>query len=90
MTGRATMVVYQCDLCGKIRDCVQGVIDHKEYDFCFRRWSSLAKKLSGKGRCLVQAEITLLPPRPSDHKCIEEEPIPGDPPGIFGRSKKPN
>ena len=84
------MVVYKCDLCGKIRDCVQKFIEQKEYDFCIRCWASLAKKLSGKGRRLGQAEITLLPVRPSNHECIEGEPTFGGPPEILGGSKKPN
>jgi hypothetical protein len=88
-TGRTEMVVYQCDLCGKMRDCVQKIIEQKEYDFCFRCWSSLAKKLCGKGRRLGQAEVTLIPSQTSKHNCIEEEPTPEESPEIFGGLKKP-
>ena len=84
------MVVYKCDLCGKTRDCVQKLIEQKEYDFCIRCWASLVKKLSGKGRRLGQAEITLLPVRPSNHECIEGEPTPGDSSETLDGSKKPN
>ena len=84
------MVVYKCDLCGNIRDCVQKLIEQKEYDFCIRCCASLVKKLSGKGRRLGQAGITLVPARLSKHECIEEEPTPGDSLEIFGGSKKPN
>jgi len=80
------MAVYRCDLCGKIRRCAQKVIEQKEYDFCFRCWRSL----SGKGRRLGTAEITLLPARRSNHECIEAESAPEDASGIFGGLKKLN
>jgi hypothetical protein len=83
------MVVYQCDFCGKTRDCIQKVMEHKEYDFCYRCWRSLAKRLRGKGRPLGQAEITLLAPQLSKREDVEEEPIPGESLEI-GVRKKPN
>ena len=81
------MVVYQCDLCGRIRDCVHKIIEQKEYDLCFRCWTSLLKKLAGKGRALGNVELTLLPASASKHACVEEE-VPHD--DLFARSKKPN
>jgi hypothetical protein len=83
------VVVYRCDLCGKIRDCVQKIIEQKEYDLCRRCWASLVNKLSGKGRRLGQAEITLMPARSSRHECIDGEPD-EDTREIFCGLKKPN
>jgi len=84
------MVVYQCDLCGRTRNCLPKLIEQKEYDMCFRCWSALKKKLRGKGRRLGQAEITLLALQPSNHEHIEDEPRPGDSPKVSDGFKKPN
>jgi len=42
--------VTHCDFCGNPAACVQKQIDGKEFDLCGACWSSLADKISGKGR----------------------------------------
>ena len=65
-------------------------MEQKEYDFRFQCWAALVKKLSRKGRRLGEAEITLLPARPSSHECIVEGSVPDASPGTLSRLKKPN
>jgi hypothetical protein len=56
------MVVYKCDLCGQVKECLQKEIDHKEYDICRECWNELHAKLQGKGRVKDTKDIVLLPP----------------------------
>jgi hypothetical protein len=39
-----------CDMCGEAKECLQKVIDGKEFAVCERCWRPLAEKLWGKGR----------------------------------------
>jgi len=34
--GEKAMVVYKCDLCGQVKECLKKEIDHKEYDILSR------------------------------------------------------
>lgn len=83
------MVVYKCDLCGQVRDCLQKEIDHKEYDICRECWSELQAKLKGKGRAKESREIVSLPP-PREPDEPEDEQTPGEPPIIRGNSERLN
>jgi len=87
--GEMAMVVYKCDLCGQVKECLQKEIDHKEYDICRECWSELQAKLQGKGRVKEPREIVLLPP-PREPDEPEEKPEPGEPPIIRGSSDRPN
>lgn len=69
-----------CDLCGQPRDCLQKEIEGKEYDICAECWKPIAARLKGKGRA-GRREIVILPsPRAPE----PEEPMPGEPPKIWG------
>jgi hypothetical protein len=83
------MVVYKCDLCSQLKECLQKEIDHKEYDICQQCRSELQAKLQGKGRAKESREIVLLPP-PDEPDEPEEKPTPGEPPIIRGNSEKLN
>jgi hypothetical protein len=83
------MVVYKCDLCGRVKECLQKQIDHREYDICRECWSELEVKLKGKGRGKGSREIIFLPPAQEPDK-PEEKPTPGEPPIIQGKSERPN
>ena len=83
------MIVYKCDLCGQVRECLQKEIDHKEYDVCRECWNALQAKLQSKGRAKESREIILLPP-PREPDEPEEKPAPGEPPKIWGDSQRPN
>jgi hypothetical protein len=83
------MVVYKCDLCGQVKECLQKEIDHKEYDICRECWSELQAKLQGKGRDKESREIILLPP-PKEPDEPEEKPTPGETPIIRGNSERLN
>ena len=58
------MIVYRCDLCGEVRDCVQHQIDNTEYDMCAECWTSFMARLEGKGRARKTRETVTLPPLP--------------------------
>ena len=74
-----------CDLCGKATDCLQKVIDGKEYDLCAGCWNALAQKLKGKGRAKNREFVLLPPPIPVTPREPEPtEPLPGEPPIIRG------
>ena len=78
-----------CDLCGKSKDCLRKEIDDKEYDICCECWNALAEKLKGKGRFRARETVILPPPR--EIKPEEEpEPLPGEPPKIWGSNNKPH
>ena len=87
--GEMPMVVYKCDLCGQVKECLQKEIDHKKYEICRGCWSELEAKLQGKGRAKENRKIILLPP-PEGPEEPEEKPMPGEPPIIRGNSERPN
>jgi ribosome-binding protein aMBF1 (putative translation factor) len=72
-----------CDLCGKVKDCLQKEIDGKEYDICSDCWNPFAQKLKGKGRA-KKREIVLLPPLTKEREDEAQMPLPGEPPKIWG------
>jgi ribosome-binding protein aMBF1 (putative translation factor) len=74
-----------CDLCGEQKECLQRDIEGKEYDICSECWNPLAQKLKGKGR--KKHETVFLPP-PKIEEPEEPEPLPGEPPKIFGISDR--
>ncbi len=49
------MIIYKCDLCGQIRECVQKKIEGKYYDICFECWNPLEEKLRGKESPAIRA-----------------------------------
>jgi hypothetical protein len=85
----SSMIVFKCDLCGQIEECLQKEIEHKEYDICRKCWSALEEKLEGKGRAKESKEIILLPP-PEETEEQEDNPTPGEPPTIWGASERAN
>lgn len=89
MKERATQVIiYKCDLCGKVRDCSSRQIEQKEYDICADCWDELTSKLKGKGRLKAEprpvrtSPPTILPELPQEKK----QSFPGQPPEIIGGS----
>ena len=73
-----------CDLCGDEKDCLQKEIEGEQYDICAECWNPLAQKLKGKGRTKYRETVFLPEPR---RKATEEEPpepLPGEPPTIWG------
>ncbi|MDA2930127.1 hypothetical protein MYX84_09305 [Acidobacteria bacterium AH-259-O06] len=82
------MIVYSCDLCGEIKQCLHKEIDGKEYDICPECWNGLEEKLRGKGRVRKHGEPVYIPPGRADRE-EKEKPVPGEPPEIWYRSKKP-
>ena len=79
-----------CDLCGKVKDCLQKEIEGKEYDICSQCWKPLEQRLRGKGR--AKKEMVFLPP-PIEAKEREDEdtePLPGEPPKIWADVDRPN
>ncbi len=71
-----------CDLCGKVKDCLQKEFEGKEYDICSDCWHPLAEKLKGKGR-VKNREVVFLP-APIKEREDDPEPLPGEPPKIWG------
>ena len=86
------MIVYKCDLCGEMRECLQKEIDGREYDLCAGCWNALAEKLKGKGRLRKQREVVELPIREivKDKKDEGQRPIPGEPPTVWYKSERPH
>lgn len=83
------MVIYKCDLCGEIRDCMPRQIEHTEYDICAVCWEALMSKLEGKGRRKPgspSAEPPSVPELPRHAK----ERFPGQPPDIIARASRAN
>jgi hypothetical protein len=39
------MIIYKCDLCGELRNCVPRQIEQTEYDICSDCWNELTGKL---------------------------------------------
>ena len=72
-----------CDLCGQPKDCLQKEIEGKEYDICLDCWNPLAQKLKGKGRAKIRETVFLPPPSPIKEP-EELQPLPGEPPKIWG------
>jgi ribosome-binding protein aMBF1 (putative translation factor) len=46
-----------CDLCGEAKECLQRVIDGKEFDICADCWRPLEEKRKGKGPAKKTREI---------------------------------
>ena len=78
-----------CDLCGQPKECHQKEIEGKEYDICSECWNPLAERLKGKGREKKEREMVFLPPVAPEPKREEAEPVPGEPPKIWGRVGRP-
>jgi hypothetical protein len=72
-----------CDLCGETKDCLQREIEGKQYDICSECWCPLALKLQGKGRAKNRETVFLPPPRRAEEPKANE-PLPGEPPKIWG------
>ena len=72
-----------CDLCGEPKNCLVREIEGKEYDICSDCWNPLAQKLAGKGRARDR-EIVLLPAPNKQREEEVSEPLPGEPPKIWG------
>ena len=78
-----------CDLCGETKNCLQKEIEGKEYDICSECWTPLAERLKGKGRPKDRETVFLPPPRQIKEREIEEpEPLPGEPPKIWGEGHR--
>ena len=74
-----------CDLCGEAKDCLQKEMEGKEYD------NPLAEKLRGKGRAKNRETVFLPAPRIIKEREDEEpEPLPGEPPKIWGAMERPH
>ena len=76
-----------CDLCGTAKDCLPREIEGKEYDVCPDCWNPFAQKLAGKGREKGR-EIVLLPPPTKEQEAEAPEPLPGEPPKIWGAANR--
>jgi hypothetical protein len=75
------MILYRCDFCDQIRECVQKKIDGKFYDVCLECWSPIEAKLKGKGRTMRTEELEVyLPPPNTDDRPDKGETFPGAPP----------
>ena len=72
-----------CDICGEEKRCRTREIEGKEYDICAECWAPLAAKLKGKGR-QKKDEIVLLPEQPAIPEPERPQPLPGEPPKIWG------
>jgi hypothetical protein len=78
------MILFKCDLCEQVKDCLQKEIDGRQYDICGDCWKPIEEKLKGKGR--KKERETVLLPAPTRVEPIEpEKPHPGEPPKIWGR-----
>lgn len=76
------MVVYRCDLCNELKECLPKEIDGRVYDICVDCWRPLQKKLKGKGRPAKASEAVFLSPPRQEPRKEKEEPFPGQPPDI--------
>jgi Zinc finger, ZZ type len=86
------VVVYKCDFCGEIRDCVVHRIETKDYDVCSTCWQELMSKLKGKGRT-AEKQVQPHPLLPFVGPEAPEEPtgpFPGQPPEIIGHGHPAN
>jgi ribosome-binding protein aMBF1 (putative translation factor) len=75
------MVLYKCDLCDQVGECVRKVIDGREYDICHDCWNPLEQKLKGKGK--PNDRETVYIPAPERREPEKEKPSPGEPPTIW-------
>jgi len=73
-----------CDLCWDGKDCLQKEIAGKQYDICAECWNPLAQKLTGKGRTKYRETVFLPEPRRKAREEEPPEPLPGEPPTIWG------
>jgi ribosome-binding protein aMBF1 (putative translation factor) len=76
-----------CDLCGQVKESKQREIEGKEYDICAECWNPLAEKLKGKGRKTKERETVFLPSLPKEPQQPEANPVPGEPPKIWGSGR---
>jgi hypothetical protein len=84
------MIVYHCDLCDRVKECLPKEIDGRKYDICHECWARLAAKLKGKGRARKKERSDVyLPPVKIDERDDAEpdKPFPGAPPRIWLRSE---
>ena len=86
------MIVYKCDLCGEVRDCVQRRIEQTEYDICSECWDALMARLKDRGRPprernWVTAAPVVIGPEPPREK---RPAFPGQPPEITADSTNVN
>lgn len=79
-----------CDLCGEVKACLEKEIDGKEYDICADCWEPLTQKLRGKGRKKSSMTVFLPPPKVKEREDEGPEPLPGEPPKIFGSVDRPH
>jgi ribosome-binding protein aMBF1 (putative translation factor) len=77
-----------CDLCDRVKQCMQKEIDGKEFDICADCWRPLEEKLKGKGRAKKTRQIVFLPPRAAP-ETEEPKAPPGLPPKILGAAERP-
>ena len=82
------MSILDCALCGQTKDCLQKVIDGKEYDVCSDCWETISKQLQGKGR-IIKRDVVVIAPPDLRREREDERPFPGVPPKIW-LSQKPN
>src|SRR5260370_8580508 len=81
--GEKSMII--CDLCGEAKECLRKEIEGKEYDICSGCWNPFAQKLRGKDRVKNRETVFLPPPRVvTEHENDEPEPLPDQPPKIWG------
>jgi hypothetical protein len=93
------VIVYKCDLCGELRECLQKEIDGREYDVCGECWSPLEQKLHGKGRPSIRSltsSQSISPPPQKEPLSVPplivrkeeprqpQKPAPGEPPIVYG------
>lgn len=80
-----------CDFCGEAKNCLQKEIEGKEYDICSECWNPFEQRLRGKGRKKERNTVFLPAPRAlTEQKREEEEPLPGEPPRIWGVVDRPH
>ena len=69
------MILFKCDLCDQVKECVQKEIDGRQY-LCVDCWRPLEEKLKGKGRTTRQREMVYLPTPVRVEREEKERPIP--------------
>jgi hypothetical protein len=78
-----------CDLCGQAKPCQQKEIEGKKYDICAECWNPLAERLKDKGRLSKQRETVFLPNLPKEPEQPGSNPVPSEPPKIWGGVGRP-
>ncbi len=76
------MTALTCALCGRIQECIAKEINGQEYDICSGCWSSLAKRLKGKGRPANHRVAVVSRTDVPRHE-PDEKPFPGEPPKVW-------